>query len=322
MNDLQRFYKETKIPGADQKALGESAGIKDMESLRENQTALYRKALTGVSDLTQGKLRALLHFLEYNEKFDKMAFHKHFLIHTKELDELAKQKLDSKEDKKTPTPSALALSCPQGFDSSADDVPDETEEDVEDYDLLFDGGPEDFVFAGVRFKRGRCYHHDNGSDMFGIRAFIIREGSTPRAICSLILPMSQTFLGEGRNDTYTLYGSQYCQVRQEGEQAVPLSALKNTVTKPKVMPKLLCYKPQKKGGVRDFAYFFDKDQFQRVGLRGTPKVIELFCGSGGMHQGYKACGFETIKAIDKDELALKPSATTTRKQPRSPNVFA
>jgi C-5 cytosine-specific DNA methylase len=83
-----------------------------------------------------------------------------------------------------------------------------------------------------------------------------------------------------------------------------LSDLRDTVSEPKIMP-ILRYKPQKPGAVQSFAYFFDESQLQRVGLRGPPKVIELFCGAGGMHLGYKANRFITVKAIDNDEMIIK-----------------
>jgi len=324
--DLTSFYKTCKIKAEDQATLAEQHGITDVKTLLQAEArSIYAKRLDGVSDRAQSMLRALLHYYEEggHEAFDKSTFTTHLLVHAEKLESLGKQL-------RTPTvkkdPDEIFTLDGQGFDPSAaddvDDIKDETTEQQEP-----PGGPEEVAWAGITYKKRNCYHYElpNGNFVVvGIRWFLKeKEGSPPRAICTSIVPVSKTFLGQGKNDTFTLYGSQYCQVRHRGighqdVRTLFLSELRFTATvQPKKMPKL-CYQPQREGAKRNFAYFFDESGIHRVGLRTeSPRVIELFCGAGGMHCGYKASGFETIKAIDKDEMALQ---TFRHNHPEAVNV--
>lgn len=304
---LQTFYETTKIKAADREALMEN-GITDKDSLQSSRPSLYRKGIASVSDETQGKLRVLLHWLEHNnaDEFCLKSFIRHMYLHLDDLESMAKQYKKSLDQHKQ-SDNAFGLEQ-QGFNPSTVDMPDDIEEGLDEQPELTLGGPETFEFGGVRYEKGRCYHYrDLSKDrvvVVAIRAFLIKDGQPPRAACVRIVPVSNTFLGQGKNDAFTLYSSRYCQVRQK-EPLRLLSELRDEASvEPKTMPKL-CYKPQKTGAIRSFAYFFDESGFERVGLRGPPKVVEMFCGSGGMHLGYKENGFVTVKAIDKDEAALE-----------------
>lgn len=314
MIDLPSFYKMTKIKDDDQNAL-KAHGITDMVELRARQPSLYRKEFQDVSTKAQGLLRALLHYLDHNgTDFDKRSFANHMLVHAQDLEQMVKQ-FGKRVKNDTGTDFGLEE---QGFDPSTVDIPDDEGLEEQEDSLMVDEGPDEFFYAGILYKKNHCYSYDSskhGRVVVAIQCFVVKEGTAPRAVCVRIVPVSRTFLGKAKTDAFTLYGSQYCQLRQK-ENLIALSRLDDSKPEPRTKPKL-CYKPQKEGAKRSFAYFFDETEFTRVGLRGPPKVIELFCGSGGMHLGYKRNGFLTVNAIDKDGMALH---TFRHNNPESANV--
>ena len=305
MMDLSSFFNDVKIRGDDQEAL-KVHGITDIDSLSTHKETIYRKELNNVSDSAQGKLRVLIHYMERHKKFDLSKYLSHMLLFQREMDDLSKRHETNPKSDKGDIGTAGFILETQGFNpSSPVDTADNPEDDLDRQDeLLADEGPEEFPFHGTLFKKRHCYHFSSSNNeecVVAIRAFILEEGQTPRAVSVRVIPVSQTFLGSEKG---IVYGSQYCQMRQE-KRLISLSELRDTVQDPKDMPTL-CYEPQKTGTVRAFAYHFDESQFTRVGLRcGKPSVIELFCGSGGMHLGYKTNGFKTEKAIDLNKDAIE-----------------
>lgn len=297
MNELLSFYKVTNIKPQDQSAL-EKLGVKDLSSLFGIKQSICQKQTPSVSLEAQGKLRALIHYLDYHEHFDKDQFETHLLLEEMTLKQkvISPKKQNSKDNEVFVFPT-------QGFDPSS-----EGEEEIDDTKNEVDVDNSDLEEVDG-FKRGFCYHHRKTSNtviVVGIRSFVVEETRRPtKANCVMIIPASQTFLGQGQNEHFEVYSSRHVQVWTE-QSVLLLSELTDTCPAyMKQMPKI-CYKPQKQGSIRSFGYFYDSSCINRIGIReNDPKVIELFCGSGGMHLGYKANNFETVKAVDLNPDAIK-----------------
>jgi hypothetical protein len=177
-------------------------------------------------------------------------------------------------------------------------------------------------FQGRRFEKGRCYHyHDaaSGTAVVGIRSFY----SETEANCVLILHASRTFLGEkaeaegAEDENYfrtdkilqkafldviaETCPSPYVQCRMKLKPR-SLSNFGQSCLDPITIPELI-YEPLTKGA---FGYVYDdRDASNRVGLRDEKRLVELFCGAGGMHHGYKDNGFKTVAAVDKFDAAIQ-----------------
>ena len=122
----------------------------------------------------------------------------------------------------------------------------------------------------------------------------------------MIEPASKTFLGKDQNKDgpVELYSSAYVQWWTERSTLLLSDLVDSCPESIQEMPKI-CYHPQETGSRRSFGYFYDTDCCTRVGHRiKVPEVIELFCGAGGMHRGYKANNFETVAAVDLNKSAI------------------
>ena len=309
---LNDFYKDSGIKTEDRAAL-QTLGITDLGSLLQLDEKvlqkLHSRTLSDVSDEAQINLRALVHYLEIgNGTYDEDGYHTHLLKFPGDtIKTLEKQTSNSDDDDAFDMPK-------QGFDPSTVDIEDDDDEEETTEPVLIEvGGPEFVTYDDIQFKKGGCYIKSFTSKgqrrkvILGIRYFDVDKKGQPtnKANCSLIKPASSTFLGQDKpEDNYKVYSSKYVQVWTK-QRLVHLSELSNSCLEPTEIPKV-CYTPQKDGSRRSMAYFFDSAIcHQRIGLRDEkPKVIEFFCGSGGMHLGYKACNFDTIKAIDLNETAL------------------
>ena len=296
MSDIQAFYKATKIVEEDQRFLDEH-GINTFATLLAKRRDVWKKAgsIENICDDTFTLLCGLVEYLEEHDTFDEESFVTFLVLHGKEkkrgsiLDDDDEFQLES-----------------QGFNPSSDDSleNDEDEDDVDD-DPEGPYGPDKVKFNGVWFQRRSCYHYKTreGLNTVAIRSFTADE---TMAHCVLILPVKDTFLGQ--HGITELYPKRYKYVqvwkRLSPIRLSKLRELRANFVEPKTMPPL-CYTPQQKGGRQSFGYFFENDGSNRVGHRGEKRVVELFCGAGGMHQGYKDNGFVTEKAIDKDDDAVQ-----------------
>ena len=309
---LQDFYEDSRIKTEDRAAL-QTLGITDLGSLLQLDEKvlqkLHSRTLSDVSDEAQINLRALVHYLEIgNGTYDEDGYHTHLLKFPGDTIKTHKKQTSNNDDDD-------AFDMPkQGFDPSTVDIEDDDDEEETTEPVLIEvGGPEFVTYDDIQFKKGGCYIKSFTSKgqrrkvILGIRYFDVDKNGEPtyKANCILIKPTSSTFLGQDKpEDNYEVYSSKYVQVWTK-QRLVHLSELSNSCLEPTEIPKV-CYTPQKDGSRRSMAYFFDPAIcHQRIGLRDAkPKVIEFFCGSGGMHLGYKACNFDTIKAIDLNETAL------------------
>eukprot|EP00977_Amphora_coffeiformis_P012855 scaffold3257_cov152-Amphora_coffeaeformis.AAC.4 len=287
---LGEIFDEIRIPQADQDILVVKYEITDTASLKAKWTQVKNDhSLKNCLD----DLNALVCYLRRHTKFDADDFLKFVIKYAN------KPKKNSYNRDRSESEFRLH---PQGFDPS-----DETTEEEEDgIDVIKDSreGPEELEFDGTVFKKGHCYFHKHSEDqpliVVGIRS-LEKDVLDPKAHCSMIVPVSETFLGRGEDGRSEVYSTKFVQVRSI-KNSIPLAELSEGVSEPKLMPKII-YQAQKEGSKRSFAYEYDGSN--PVGLRGNKRNIELFCGSGGMHLGYKAAGFKTVKAIDKDEMAIK-----------------
>ena len=85
--------------------------------------------------------------------------------------------------------------------------------------------------------------------------------------------------------------------------AVELSDLNGEAEDVEEIPALI-YEPQRDGSWCQFGYFYDIHKFNIKGRRHKIKSLEFFAGCGGSLQGYHNYNFDTVMAIEKDELAI------------------
>jgi len=166
------------------------------------------------------------------------------------------------------------------------------------------------------FKVGRCYRYTLGEKAcsLAIRSFTSDENF---ANCVLVVPVFETSLGQpykcqdddGEIKEFPgiemVYGSKYVQVKKP-LKPVPLDP---TLLKPSLEPEEIphvIFEPQQQGNWMEFAYYIDSRGRNRVGRRTNAlSYIDMFCGAGGAHQGYKLHGISTLKAVDLNEAAVK-----------------
>jgi hypothetical protein len=198
---------------------------------------------------------------------------------------------------------------PQGFHPSqviSSDLDDEAQEPAR---------PEievEFVeFGGRQFRKGGCYnyrHRKWGQVLVGIKAFyqskLFRSGIEVHGV--RIIPISETFFGED-DEFYDavkhLCPGNYIRVKSSELDSLCLSHFEPDEREPKVIPPLI-YEPRQMGNF-SFGFTYENTGANSIGLRDEICGVELFCGAGGMHQGYKSAGFKTISAVDKDPQAVE-----------------
>lgn len=301
MSDLSlgELFEKIKIRQVDRDILVNN-GVKDKASLKTKWEQVKSKTtdFAGLHDKTVAQVSCVVGFLQQHDRIDLSQFGSFMAEFWSKRE---KSSIASFERKEEGQDNEFHLP-PQGFDPSDD--PTEEEEDGLDFITDADGGPEEIEFDEMIFKKGHCYHLKHSEDqpvLVGIRT-LEKDLFEPKAYCSLIIPISDTFLGQDEDGISEAYGMEHVQVRSI-KGPIQLSELSPSET-PKLMPNVV-YQTQKQGSKRSFAYYFDNDGSNRIGLRESMRDIELFCGSGGMHLGYKAAGFKTVKAIDKDAFAIK-----------------
>ncbi len=57
--------------------------------------------------------------------------------------------------------------------------------------------------------------------------------------------------------------------------------------------------------IRNFCSTFRASEVQRVEALDAPVVVDLFCGAGGLSEGFRRAGFRVALALDNDAVALK-----------------
>ena len=187
---------------------------------------------------------------------------------------------------------------------------DKTDEDVADDD----GVSELMELKG--FKVGFCYQYqiNDKTCIVAIRSFSSDE---QHANCVLVVPLSETFLGQSHecNDDYGnlnpfprlewIYGSKFVQVAKK-VKPVPLDPSSLTACmEPKRTPRVV-YEPSQDGKRLNFGYHLFNDGSNIVGRRSDAiGYVDLCCGAGGAHQGYRDHGISTLMAVDLDETAIE-----------------
>lgn len=340
---LAAFYCVMISSEKERSLLANTYKIVNYASLKRNKDRLKNMRLDGVSQNTSSKLAKLVQYLESSreeetdmdsvlERFDEnghvMESFIEFFIDPAPLhysSQNSDEDIESLYD-------AYYFEAPEydssGSPASSDDIHEE--EDLEDQlemidrkEEVADEGEKAYVdFDGNRFHRGDCCGFSIPGKpplIVGIRSFT-PNGS--QANCVSIVRLVDTSLGQLCKyhqkrlieATGRACPSGYVQVRNKGQrlQPLPLSALKKidednfpendgAFPLPTKLPNLI-YEWNSK---HSFAFYFDRNETNRVGPRGQKNVMELFCGAGMMHQGYKDSGFTTIAAIDNDEDAIE-----------------
>jgi DNA (cytosine-5)-methyltransferase 1 len=167
----------------------------------------------------------------------------------------------------------------------------------------------DSVNLGERtLCRGSCYHYDVGQGKIQIIVGIVRFLSEIEAECVLIVPFEETFLGiEDEDVEYepSYRPASYFQVR-EPIDPLPLEKIGHPCKDPATIPSHV-YEPQAAGSWYCFAYLSDIPK-KRFGKRDEMRVLELFAGAGGMSQGFAKEGFNIVKAVEKEPIAVETYA--------------
>jgi len=57
--------------------------------------------------------------------------------------------------------------------------------------------------------------------------------------------------------------------------------------------------------IRNFCSYFRRSEVLRVEGQGGPTVVDLFCGAGGLSEGFERAGCQVLLALDQDAAALK-----------------
>ena len=178
------------------------------------------------------------------------------------------------------------------------------------------GDPSSVTFMGKQFHKGRCYHYResiNGESVVEAVVGIIRFCPNQQAKCVLIVPFEETFLGIEEEDVdfspiYT--PSSHVQIAED-IPPIPLTHFDLETTFLDRIPDLI-YEPQTAGTWHQLGYYFAMDKAKRCGSRDGLRVVELFAGCRGMHQGFKQTGFATVRAVERDTIAVETLTTNNR----------
>ncbi len=66
-------------------------------------------------------------------------------------------------------------------------------------------------------------------------------------------------------------------------------------------PRPLC----ERCDIRNFCSYFRRTEALRVEQQGGPTIVDLFCGAGGLSEGFETAGGRVLLALDQDAAALK-----------------
>jgi site-specific DNA-cytosine methylase len=159
---------------------------------------------------------------------------------------------------------------------------------------------------GLKLRVGNCYNYQRQEDgsqfVLGIISFRASRNEI-MAKCCLVVPYSVTFFGEyGVENLFPGGVGDFFQIRKD-LGLFPLSSFSGVCNDPATIPKLI-YEPQTLASRHTFGYVYDNNGNNRVGRRNEMRFVELCCGAGGMHQGYKDAGFKTAMAVDNDDDAM------------------
>jgi len=169
---------------------------------------------------------------------------------------------------------------------------------------------------GREFYKGRCYHFQNkkgNAVIVGIKSF----KSETEINCVRVVPISKTFLGHG--DTNGEFQAAFANlvsdktsppyVQVQGFTVLALSSLGRECAAPDPVsiPDII-YEPQTPGNWQSFGYIKDVES---IGANRTRvpreeiRLLEGFCGAGGMHLGFQDAGLKTVLAVDINEDAIR-----------------
>ena len=160
------------------------------------------------------------------------------------------------------------------------------------------------TYEGRRFRKNHCYIMETAEkkqEIVGILKFVsnhVAEGI-------LVVPFDDTILGiedDGLEYQADYKHESHVQVYKEVKM-IELSDLKGEAEDIKEMPALI-YEPQRKGSWCQFGYFYDNRRLRWKRKRKTMRSLEFFAGCGGSLQGYHYYKFDTVMAIEKDEMAV------------------
>jgi len=167
------------------------------------------------------------------------------------------------------------------------------------------------VYQGKMFYRGKCYLYrkeDGKVVTIGIKSFSSDLMFVKDFV--LVVPFSSTFAGmdDGGDHPFAddpdSHDFESVQVRTDRQDPLPLFRFEEC-SDPAPIPEL-CYKPQSRSeSWQAFEYYYEHNTDTTVGLRKEMRVVDLYCGAGGMDLGYKNEGFVTVKAVDLDSAAIK-----------------
>jgi len=161
-------------------------------------------------------------------------------------------------------------------------------------------------FQGSIYQKGHCYQYKSNGKSVILLVGIVRFLSHDVARCVLIVSFEDTILGiEDENTEYIAdcTPSAYVQVHNE----VSDIHLGNLGAESMMIQKIpsLVYEPQTPGCWQRFGYFLDNQTIQRRRKRDEIRILELFAGAGGMHQGFKNAGFVTVEAVENNKSAIR-----------------
>lgn len=158
--------------------------------------------------------------------------------------------------------------------------------------------------------KGSCYKLPiNNGIMYvtvGILRFLLSKERIVQARCVLVVPFEDTLLGIEDNDSlYVADYKPFSHVQVHGHTMdVPITKIGKKSDDIESIPALI-YDPQTEGSWQKFGYFFGKGKVERRGQRRDFKLLDVFAGAGGMHQGYKRAGFSTNMAVDYSKDAIQ-----------------
>lgn len=215
---------------------------------------------------------------------------------------------------------------PQGFSSiQSDRDAGIQQENVEFSDETSDREIKYIDYNGRRFHKNKCYYFDyktklgSSKAIGGIRSFDPTK-NVPMVNVVVVILVSNTFLEKPTNEeerSQTKY-FQLCGTRHQ----VFVSSLGEACTKPEDLPRWV-YEPKMACSRIKLGYIYDHEECSnRIGRRNDKlRYLDLYCGAGGMHLGYKREGFELAAAVDHDLAATQTFLHNNSEGVKDKNVF-